>query len=132
MGVALCYTDSMPSSSVPVRIDTELYTAAKSAGETMSRSTAQQVAHWARIGRALEASPAVSERHIAAVLAGKASYDELRDEEQALVRAAWDEDIDSTRSTLRLDRRFATEGRPFAELDEGGRVAVRRGVPVER
>ncbi|MGI8947595.1 MAG: TA system antitoxin ParD family protein [Ornithinimicrobium sp.] len=40
-----------------------------------SRSAAQQINHWARIGRELEASGKVSQRDIEAVLAGDGSYD---------------------------------------------------------
>ncbi|MCP4223016.1 MAG: hypothetical protein GY773_06715, partial [Actinomycetia bacterium] len=37
--------------STPIRIDAELYASAADAASLMSRSTAQQVAHWARVGR---------------------------------------------------------------------------------
>ena len=35
----------------PTRIDDELYASAKVVGSLMSRSAAQQIGHWARIGR---------------------------------------------------------------------------------
>ena len=37
-----------------LRISSALFDAAASAGATLDRSTAQQVEHWARLGRALE------------------------------------------------------------------------------
>ncbi len=42
-------------SSMPTRIDGDLFEAAKRAGRVNSRSAAQQLDHWARIGRELEA-----------------------------------------------------------------------------
>jgi len=44
----------------PTRVDDDLYASAKLVGEVMSRSAAQQLARWARIGRELEASGTVS------------------------------------------------------------------------
>ena len=45
----------------------------------------QQLAHWARLGRELEASPSVTQDAIARVLAGQAPYDELPDPAQAML-----------------------------------------------
>ena len=108
--------------STPVRIDAELYESATSAASVMSRSTAQQITHWARVGRELEASPGVSIDHIAQVLRGNKDYDALGTEEQSVVRAYWAEKMAALTATLRLDEKFATEGRPYVELDESGAV----------
>jgi hypothetical protein len=114
----------------PTRIDDELYASAKIIAPLMSRSTAQQIAHWARIGRELEAGDSVSHRDIADVLAQRRSYDELNAHEQAVIRAEWSERMDSRRDDLDLAREFAGQGRSYVELDERGRV-VHRGRPVE-
>lgn len=108
--------------STPVRIDAELYDEASRAASVMSRSTTQQIVHWARIGRELEASADVSIDDVAKVLAGERSYDGLGTEEQAVVRAFWAERMTSLARGLRLDREFADQGRPYVELDETGRV----------
>lgn len=42
-------------SSNSIRVDEKLFSAARVEGETMSRSAAQQIEHWARLGAALEA-----------------------------------------------------------------------------
>ena len=110
----------------PTRIDDELYASAKEAGAAMSRSAAQQIAHWARIGRELEAAPSASIRLVGAVLTGEHAYDELSVEEQAVVRAEWAERIAARIKSLDLLRRFADEGRTYVELDDAGHV-VRRG-----
>jgi hypothetical protein len=112
-------------SSTPVRIDPELYEEAATAATVMSRSTTQQIAHWARVGRELEASKDVSMEEIASVLSGARSYDELRNEEQAVVRAFWAERMAAIVSELRLDRLSQAEGRAYVELDEKGEI-VRR------
>jgi len=118
------------STTSPTRIDDELFASAKIVGPMMSRSAAQQIAHWARIGRELEAAESVSHRDIAAVLAGNRAYDELNAHEQAIVRAEWAERMDVRRDELDLAAVFASEGRSFVELDDQGRV-VRRVATAE-
>lgn len=113
------------ASTSPARIDDELYASAKLVGSVMSRSASQQVAHWARIGRALESSPDVSPRAIAAVLEGTRRYDDLSVHEQAVVRAEWADRLASQRDGLDLAAEFAAQGRSYVELDESGQV-VRR------
>ena len=114
----------------PTRIDDDLFASAKAVGEVMSRSASQQVSHWARIGRELEAAASVSQRSVAGVLAGERSYDRLTAEEQAVVRAEWSERIDARIAALDLARSLAAEDRSFVELDDDGRV-VRRSVPTD-
>ncbi len=108
--------------STPIRIDAELYAAASSVAAVMSRSTTQQIAHWARIGRELEASSEVSVDRIVQVLRGAKDYDALSTEEQAVVRACWTEKMAALAGVLRLDQKFAAERRPYVELDENGAV----------
>ncbi len=112
----------------PARIDDDVYAAAKLVGALMSRSASQQVAHWAWIGRELEAADSVSHAHIAEVLSGARSYDGLSDEEQAAVRAEWSERLTVRRERLNLASVFAAEGRSWVELDDDGNVVTRNGV----
>jgi hypothetical protein len=114
----------------PARIDDELYASAKLAGSVQSRSASQQVAHWARIGREIEASASISHREIAAVLAGSRSYDDLGPKEQAVVRAEWAARMDAAREELDLAAELARTGRSWVELDERGRVVERGGRPA--
>jgi uncharacterized protein HemY len=115
--------------TIPTRIDQALFDAAKAAGELHSRSAAQQLDHWARIGRELESSPAVSYQAIARVLAGQASYDALGDRAQAVVRASWDEQIAARIDGLDLTDRLQAAGRPWPEADADGRVVMRDAGP---
>ena len=66
------------SRTAPTRIDDELYASAKLVGALMSRSAGQQIAHWARIGRELEAADSVSQRAIGATLAARRNYASTR------------------------------------------------------
>jgi hypothetical protein len=119
------------STTSPIRVDDELYASAKLVGRLMSRSAAQQVAHWARIGRELEASPSLSHRSIAAVLDGRRDYDALTDHEQAVVRAEWAERITERREGLNLAQQFESDGRSYVELDQEGNV-IRHGATATR
>lgn len=108
----------------PTRIDPDVFDAAQVVGPTMSRSAAQQVNHWARIGRELELSHDLRHRDIASVLAGQRSYDTLPAREQAVVRAEWDERITATRAELDLAAEFTAAGRSWSEVDAKGDLVV--------
>lgn len=110
---------------MPTRIDGELFQAAKAAGRIHSRSAAQQLAHWARIGRELEASPAVTHGAVEKVLTGQLSYDAADGHAQALVRAQWDENIDAAIAKLDFTGKLSTAGRPWPEANENGDVVWR-------
>lgn len=110
---------------MPTRIDGDLFAAAKSSGAVNSRSAAQQLAHWARIGREFEASAGVSQRDVEAVLAGAGSYDALQEREQAIVRATWDEQIAGRLSSLDLEEQFKAAGVEWAEADDEGNLVTR-------
>lgn len=106
----------------PARIDDDLYASAKLAGKVQSRSASQQVVHWARIGREIEASASIAQKDIAEVLAGSRSYDTLGAKDQAIVRAEWSARMDDRREALNLAEQFAVAGRSWVELDDGGAV----------
>lgn len=115
----------MVLSNSPIRIDKDIHEAARTVAPLMSRSAAQQVSHWARIGRELESSPSISVRAIERVLSGKAHYDDLGAYEQAVVRAEWSERMKRRLRGLNLAEQFEAEGRPYVELDGDGNVARR-------
>ncbi|MCU1346160.1 MAG: hypothetical protein JWL70_2426 [Acidimicrobiia bacterium] len=113
----------------PARIDDDLYASAKLAGDVQSRSASQQVVHWARIGREIEASAGISHKEIAEVLAGSREYDRLNPKEQAVVRAEWSTRMEDRREALNLAEQFAAAGRGWVELDDDGAV-VHHGLPA--
>jgi hypothetical protein len=110
------------ATTTPTRIDDELYASAKVVASLMSRSAAQQLAHWARIGREIEASESISQHSIAAVLARRVHYDQLSPHEQAVVRAEWVERMDARREDLDFMAEFAAAGKPYVGLDAQGQV----------
>src|SRR4051812_23299917 len=116
----------------PTRIDDDLFAAAKAVAATQSRSAAQQVNHWARIGRQLEASGSVSQRDIARVLAGTHSYDALDALGQAVVRAEWDEQMTAVREKLDFTEHLAAAGMAWAEADETGQTVHREPPATKR
>ena len=110
---------------MPTRVDGDLFDAAKSLGAVNSRSAAQQINHWARIGREFEASGRVSQRDVERVLAGDGSYDELSERAQAIVRANWDEQIAERIASLDFEAEFAESGEKWSQADAGGQVVAR-------
>jgi len=101
-----------------------VYDAAVAASAVSSRAVAQQIAHWARIGRELEMSPRVNHRSIAHVLAGARSYDSLGEHEQAIVRKEWAERASALRSELNYAIGFSAAGESYAEVDQDGNLLV--------
>ena len=123
--VAICYTHGV--SSTPIRIDDELYNAAKAVAPTRDRSAAQQVAYWAHIGRELEASGAISAGAINDVLVGRRRYDSLGPEDQAVVRAVWAERLDAMAGGINLAQQFVAEGRrTWVDIDQDGSLIWHR------
>ncbi len=119
-------------STTPTRVDQGLFDAAKAAGALYSRSAAQQLAHWARLGREIEASPSVTQDAIARVLAGQALYDELPDAAQAVVRVGWNDRVACTLAELDFTKALHAAGRPWAEADEDGNLVMRGDAPPTR
>lgn len=111
----------MPTTS-PARIDDDLYASARLAGEVQSRSASQQVVHWARIGREIEASASIAQKDIAEALAGSRSYDTLSTKEQAVVRAEWSARMDTRREALNFAEELTASGRSGVEVDDNGAV----------
>jgi hypothetical protein len=62
-------------SSHSLRVSQSLFVSARAEGELLSRSTAQQVEHWARIGRQVEAL-GLSVADVAALLSNRAQPSE--------------------------------------------------------
>ena len=104
----------------PTRIDRDVWEAAKA----RPGSATERVNHWARIGREFEASPGISQRDVSRVLSGDGSYDSLLEREQAIVRAAWDEQVAKTRVALNYTERFAAAGESWPEADDDGNLVI--------
>lgn len=108
----------------PVRIADEDVAVARIAADVLGRSTAQQLAHWARIGRELEAAPTTTVSEVSEVLAGAHSYDDLDGRGQARVRAAWVERLKQRLDATDLLAEFEAAGHAYATLDKDGNVVM--------
>lgn len=122
--VAPSYNVSMSRTSQPNRLPADIYESAASASRLTSRTVPQQIAHWARIGREMEMSPRVNARAIARVLSGAGSYDQIGEQEQAIVRKEWDERVTELRSNLDYAAKFTAAGESYSELDDAGEIKV--------
>ncbi len=110
------------STSQPTRLPIDVYEAAATAAEAEHRTVPQQIAHWARIGQALEAGN-ISRRDVQRVLDGDAPYSSLGEREQALVRSEWDERIEEALTGLNFAEEFAQTGDTWVIGDgRGGAV----------
>jgi hypothetical protein len=114
------------AATYPTRIDNDLYASAKLVGGLQDRSAAQQLSHWARVGREIEAA-SVSHRAIADVLTHRRDYDSLTVREQAVVRAEWEERIAERRDSCDLTGILEAAGASYVEVDRHGNVTT---VPV--
>ncbi len=121
----------MPNSTTPIRLDAELLELAKRAGSRQSRSAAQQIAHWARVGQEIEASRTISAHAIADVLAGQRSYDSVGAEDQALIRAEWTHRLDALASGIDLATEFRSAGRrTWIDIAPDGSIVRRQAAPA--
>jgi hypothetical protein len=117
--VAYCYTWDMTQ---PVRVAEDLFESARRVGAAQERSAAQQLSHWARIGRELESSSALTFAEYRG-LADAAAYDDLAPAQQALVRAQRELAIAETAAGLDLRSRFVAEGKEYVVVgDDAGRA----------
>jgi len=114
-----------------IRIDSSLYASATEVASVMKRSAAQQVVHWARLGRELETSQ-VSSTRIRQLLDGALGYDKLSDEEQAVARTHWADKMAVLAEGLRLDREFSEQEQAYVELDDSGKVVRREPETSQR
>lgn len=114
----------MTRTSQPTRLPADVYESAVTAALVSSRSVAQQIAHWARIGRELEMSPDVNRRAITQVLAGASPYDALDEYEQAIVRKEWADRMTELHDELDYEAGFAAAGESYSEVDDDGALIV--------
>lgn len=109
-------------STIPIRMNRELFDSAKVAGDVLSRSATQQLEHWARIGREVELGSSLSPQRVADALAGRTSYDDLTVEEQAVVRAEWEVRAGEILANLDLPAQFAATGQTYVDMNDDGQI----------
>lgn len=116
------------TAATPTRVNKDVYAAAKAAAALTGRTVAEQLSHWAKVGSEVEAIALLElrqrRRTAQGLLAGR-DYDSLSGDEQALVRTAWDEEMDQRLASTDVAADKHTVGQPVITLDEDGNV-VRR------
>lgn len=112
-----------------VRVDETLIAAATEDGKLLGRSTASQLAHWARLGRAIEAA-GISTASVRTVLGGEVAFDDLSVEDQATVAAAWSIRMAEMTADLDMAAEHTAAGTPYSELDDDGNVVTVPPGPV--
>jgi hypothetical protein len=73
-----------------------------------------------RVGRELEASPAIRHDQVAQVLAGRASYDALDGMAQTIIRASWSVKAAERLNTLDFAGQLRASGKPWVDADADG------------
>lgn len=103
----------------PTRIAPDIYAAAQQAAARESRSAAEQVNHWARLGQSLALHQSASRRRIEAVLAGTLPMSALRPDERDVVNAELDAAITARAQSTPLGK---AAGVTTVALDDEGRL----------
>lgn len=116
-------TRTKPPAGQPTRIASDVYAAAQQVAVRESRSAAEQVNHWARIGQSLAMHQAASRRRIDAVLAGTLPMSVLRPDEREVVNAELDAAITSRAQSTPLGK---AAGGTTVALDDDGRLVEYR------
>lgn len=110
-----------------VRIRRRFLTEASCMARPSNRSTGNQVEDWARLGRAIEASPAFSAARINAVLAGTMPVERLNVLERAAFVERLPETFASPPGSLTVSARFDAMNRPPHR-----RRVIQRESPADR
>lgn len=106
------------------RFDADLYRAAAEAGERESRSTQQQLAHWARLGKAISDRSTAAGRRVAAALEGTLPTRILTPEEGAAFNAEADARIADLMAEVNLAETVTREGVTAVVVDENGELVT--------
>lgn len=115
-----------PAPAQPTRIAADVYAAAKQAAARESRSAAQQIDHWLRIGQGVALQQSASRRRIDAVLAGTLPMDALRPDERIVVNAELDAAIAEKAQATPLGELLTARGVTTVALDAEGRLVEYR------
>jgi hypothetical protein len=108
------------------RFDAELFDAAAAEGARQSRSARQQLAHWARIGRAVSSVSSAQRARVEAALAGELSMRALTGEESTVLNAEISAGIEERLAEVDFGAELAAEGITTVALDAEGNLVEYR------
>ena len=104
------------------RIATDLYESATAEGARQSRSTKQQLDHWARVGRAVSSQHTASRRRVEAALAGRLPMGDLTVEEGVVFNAEISAAIEEKLARTHYGDELAARGVTTVALNESGDI----------
>jgi hypothetical protein len=108
----------------PTRVAADIAESAARVGRLESRSAAQQIDHWARIGRNISMHQTAARRRVEAALAGELTLTELTAEERLVVHAELDVAIAERAQGLAFGDVVAGEGIGTVVLDDDGHLVA--------
>ena len=104
------------------RFAADLVDAAAAEGARQSRSTKQQLDHWARVGRAVSSQHTASRRRVEAALAGDLELSELTVEEGVVFNAEVSAAIEESVARTNYGDTLAARGVTTVALDDSGEL----------
>lgn len=110
----------------PARIAPDMYAAARQVAGRESRSAAQQIDYWLRVGQGHAMQQSASRRRIEAVLAGRLPMSVLRPDERLVVNAEVDAAITVKAAATPLGASVTADGVTTVALDEQGNLVEYR------
>jgi hypothetical protein len=106
----------------PTRVAADLAESAARVGRLESRSAAQQIDHWARLGRNISMHQSAARRRIEAALAGELPLADLSPDEHVVFAAELDVAIAEAAQGASFGDALAGEGITTVSLDADGRL----------
>jgi hypothetical protein len=110
----------------PTRVAADIAESAARVGRLESRSAAQQIDHWARLGRNISMHQTAARRRVEAALAGELTLTELTAEERLVVHAELDVAMAEAAQATAFGDVLAGEGIATVALDDDGNLVAYR------
>jgi hypothetical protein len=104
------------------RFAADLVDAAAVEGARHSRSTKQQLDHWARVGRTVSTHHSTARRRVEAALQGRLALTDLTPEERLVTNAETDATVAERLRTVHYGDVLSAEGVATVALDDEGRL----------
>ena len=106
----------------PTRVAADIAESAARVGRLESRSAAQQIDHWARLGRNISMHQTAARRRVEAALTGDLALAELTAEERLVVHAELDVAVAEAAQSTKFADLLAGEGITTVALDDAGNL----------
>lgn len=110
------------TASTPTRVAADVAAVAAAVAPSESRTVAEQINHWARIGMQVERSGTVATRKVLAVAAGEAQFSTLDPQERETAHSIIDAEIAERVANERFGPAARMAGRTTVSLDDDGNL----------